>query len=85
MATSLYEASSEAASSSLRDTSIVRWLKWLTVAMFLVALALLFVVSAVFGAIVDFHAGEGILIAGASSGGAVVGFLFGWIARRAVE
>ena len=61
-----------------------RWLKWLTVAMFAVAAALLFVVAAVFGAVIDFHRGEGILIAGASCGGAAVGFILGWLARRAI-
>ena len=34
-----------------------------------VALALLFNVAAVFGAIVEFHAGEGLLIGSASAGG----------------
>ena len=58
---------------------------WLTVAVFLVALALLLTVAAVFGAEIDFHAGESILIAGACTGGVVMGFLFGWLTRRAIE
>ncbi len=64
--------------------SLVRWLRWMTVAVFVVALALLFNVSAVLGAIIEFHAGEGILIAGTCAGGAVMGFVFGWLARSAV-
>lgn len=62
---------------------IARRLRWLTAGVFLVALALLFNVAAVFGAIIEFHAGEGILIGSASAGGAVMGFAFGWLARRA--
>lgn len=63
--------------------SLDRKLRWLTVAVFLVALALFFNVATVFGYIVDFHSGEGILIGGACVGGVVVGFLLGWLARRA--
>ena len=59
-----------------------RRLTWLTAAVFLVALALLFTVAAVLGAVIDFHAGESVLIAGCSIGGAVMGFLFGWLAAR---
>jgi len=63
--------------------SVARRLGWLTTAVFLVALALLFNVAAVFGAIIEFHAGEGILIGSASAGAAVMGFVFGWLARSA--
>ena len=63
--------------------SIQRQLRWLTVAVFLVALALFFNMATVFGYIVDFHSGESILVGGASAGGIVVGFLFGWLARCA--
>jgi uncharacterized membrane protein YkvI len=62
--------------------AIRRRLKWLTTAVFLVAFALLLVVASVFGAIVDFHTGESKLVAGACTGGTVMGFLFGWLARR---
>jgi hypothetical protein len=63
--------------------TIRRRLSWLTAAVFLVAFALLMVVAAVFGYIVDFHAGESKLIAGACTAGTAMGFLFGWLARRA--
>lgn len=74
-------------SPTVRDEQLARIdrrLRWLTVAVFLVALALLFNVAAVFGAIIEFHAGEGILIGSACAGGTVMGFLFGWLAHRAV-
>jgi len=67
-----------------RLARIERKLTWLTVGMFGVALALLFNVAAVFGTIVEFHAGEGLLIGSASAGGVVMGFVFGWLARRAI-
>ena len=80
-------AQTPADTAAARDTSHLRRieqrLRWLTVAVFLVALALLFNVAAVFGAIIEFHAGEGILIGSASVGAAVMGFVFGWLARRA--
>ena len=63
---------------------IERKLTWLTVGVFGVALALLFNVAAVYGAIIEFHAGEGLLIGSASAGGVIMGFVFGWLARRAV-
>ncbi len=62
-----------------------RRLTWLTAAVFLTALALLFTVAAVLGAVIDFHAGEGVLIAGTCVGGAVMGFLFGWLAARRIS
>jgi hypothetical protein len=63
---------------------IERKLTWLTVGVFGVALALLFNVAAVFGTIVEFHAGEGLLVGSASAGGVAMGFVFGWLARRAI-
>ncbi len=73
-------------SSSAGDhfTRIERKLTWLTVGMFGVAVALLFNVAAVFGTIVEFHAGEGLLVGSASAGGVAMGFVFGWLARRAI-
>jgi uncharacterized membrane protein YkvI len=72
-------------SSSLESEllKIRRRLSWLTTAIFLLALAFLLFVAAAYGAIVDYHASEGKLIAGACTGGTVMGFLFGWLARRA--
>ncbi len=63
--------------------AINRKLRWLVAAVFLVAFALLLLVSAVLGAIIDFHYGEALLIGSACAGGTVMGFLFGWLARRA--
>jgi uncharacterized membrane protein YkvI len=62
---------------------IRRRLSWLTTAIFFLAFAFLLFVAAAYGAIVDYHASEGKLIAGACTGGTVMGFLFGWLARRA--
>jgi uncharacterized membrane protein YkvI len=78
-------AQSTSDSHSLKSelATIRRRLSWLTAAVFLVAFALLLVVAAVFGYIVDFHSGESKLVAGACTAGTVVGFLFGWLARRA--
>lgn len=70
-------------SATQQISAVASRLRWLTVAVFFVALALLFNVAAVFGAIIEFHAGEGVLIASASAGGAVMGFAFGWLAQRA--
>ena len=77
-------AADAASASGDRLTRIERKLTWLTVGIFGVALALLFNVAAVFGTIVEFHAGEGLLIGSASAGGVVMGFVFGWLARRAI-
>jgi len=62
---------------------IRRRLSWLTTAIFFLAFAFLLFVAAAYGAIVDYHASEGKLIAGACTGGVAMGFLFGWLARRA--
>ncbi len=64
--------------------TIDRRLRWQTVGIFLVALELLFNVAAVFGAIIEFHSREGILIGSACTGGTAMGFLFGWLAHRAM-
>lgn len=76
--TSVHDQSSLAAELA----AIRRRLAWLTTAVFLMALSLLFTVAAVLGAVIDFHAGEGILIAGTCAGGAIMGFVFGWLAAR---
>jgi hypothetical protein len=60
-----------------------RRLSWLTVGVFLVALALLLFVAGFLAGEIDYHYGEYKLIAGACTGGVVMGFLFGWLARRA--
>ncbi len=62
--------------------SIRRRLTWLTAAIFLVAVALLLFVAGVLASEIDYHYGEYKLIAGTATGGVVMGFLFGWLARR---
>ena len=59
-----------------------RRLTWLTAAVFLVALALLLFVAGLLSGEIDYHYGEYKLIAGACTGGVVMGFLFGWLAAR---
>ena len=61
---------------------ISRRLQWLTVAVFAMALALLFIVAGVLGSLIDFHFGEWKLIVGTCVGGAAMGFAFGWLAGR---
>ncbi len=64
--------------------AIQKRLAWLTTAVFAVALALLFTVASVFGHEIDFHYGESLLVASACTGGVAMGFVFGWLARRAI-
>jgi uncharacterized membrane protein YkvI len=85
------DSSSVSSTSSSKDPNSIetelvrirRRLSWLTTAIFFLAFAFLLFVAAAYGAIVDYHASEGKLIAGACTGGTVMGFLFGWLARRA--
>lgn len=65
--------------------SIDRRLHWLVVALFAIVLALVFVAAAVFGSIVEFHAGEGLLIGAVCGSGVALGFVFGWLAHAAVK
>jgi len=66
--------------------SIRRWLKGLTVAGVLMALALFLLAAAEFGNIVEYHAYEPLLVASTAVGTAVLGFFFGfvvgWFVRR---
>jgi len=62
--------------------SLRRRMRTLTVAVLLMTLALLLTVAVVFGYIMDFHAGEALLRGAVAVGAALLGFLFGWIARR---
>jgi hypothetical protein len=66
-------------------TRIEGKLRWMTVALFAVSLALMLNVAAVFGYLVEFHAGEGLLVGAASAAGVAMGFLFGWLAHAAVR
>lgn len=62
-----------------------RKLRLMMVAMFAVALALTLEIAALFGYIVEFHAGEGLLVGSASASGVALGFVFGWICHAAVR
>jgi hypothetical protein len=57
-------------------------LRTLTVVTVLLALAVLLSVVAVFGYLVNYHAGEALLRGGALGGVAVLAFFFGWLAGR---
>ncbi len=72
------------ASINSRLDAVNRRMIWLTTAMFAVALALLLTVAGLLGYVIDFHAGESLLVAGACTGGTAMGFVFGWLARRAI-
>ena len=63
----------------LRDME--RRLRRLTVAVVLMALALLLVASAVYGSLVNYFSGDVLLYGGTSIGAALLGFAFGWFAR----
>jgi len=64
---------------------IDRWLRWLVGGLFAVMLALIFVAAAVFGTIVEFHAGEGLLIGATCGAGVAMGFAFGWMAHAFIN
>ncbi|MHB1038431.1 MAG: hypothetical protein ACYC35_28790 [Pirellulales bacterium] len=66
-----------------RISAIQRRLRRLTVAVFLMALALLLCAAAIFGQLVNYFASDPLLYGGATAGAAVTGFVFGWLARRA--
>ncbi len=63
--------------------SIQARLRALTVAVWILALAVLLTGAAVFGNLVNYFAGEPLMFGGASVGAALLGFAFGWLARRA--
>ena len=54
----------------------------LTVAVVLMVLALFLLAAAVFGSLVNYHSGDPMLFGGASMGAALLGFAFGWFARK---
>jgi hypothetical protein len=62
-----------------------RKLRWMIVALFAIALALTLQIAALFGYIVEFHAGEGLLVGSASASGVALGFVFGWICHATVR
>ncbi|MDY0168298.1 MAG: hypothetical protein RBS80_17245 [Thermoguttaceae bacterium] len=54
----------------------------LTVAVMIMALALLLAAAAMFASLVNYFAGDAMVFGGISVGAALLGFAFGWIARR---
>lgn len=54
----------------------------LTVAVVLMALVTLLSTAVVFGQLVNWFAGQALLVGGVSAGGALAGFGFGWFAGR---
>jgi len=62
--------------------SVRRRLRALSVAVILMALVLALTVAAVFGQLVNYFAGDPLLIGSVSIGAALLGFFVGWIARR---
>jgi hypothetical protein len=64
--------------------SVKRHLRLLIVFVSLMTLALILTVSAVFGNLVNYFSGDVMMWGGATAGAAVLGFLFGWFARRKV-
>lgn len=65
--------------------TVLRQLRWLSVAVIALIMAVGFNTAAVYGTIIEFHAGEGLLIGSASGSGIALGFIFGWFAHRAVR
>ena len=62
--------------------SVRRWLRVVTVAVILLMLLLVMMFSLQFGSLVNWFAGEAMLQGGVTVGAALLGFAFGWVARR---
>jgi len=62
--------------------SLRRSVRAFTVAVLLMALALLLTVAVLYGYLVDYHAGEALLQGGVAVGAALLGFGCGWLAGR---
>ena len=62
--------------------AVERRLRRLTVAVMLMTLVLILTVAAVFGELVNYFGGDAMLFGGTSIGAALMGFGFGWMARR---
>jgi uncharacterized membrane protein YjfL (UPF0719 family) len=62
--------------------AVRRRVRALTVVVLLMTLGLMLNLAAVFGVLVEYHAREPLLRGGATAGVAVLGLIFGWIARR---
>ncbi len=57
-------------------------LRALTVAVLIMALALMLTAAAVHGSLANWFGNDPLFVGGASVGAAVLGFAFGWFARR---
>jgi len=64
--------------------SVVRRLRGLTIAVVLMALMLMVTAALVFGNLINYFAGDLLLVGGSCSGAALLGFGLGWFARRIV-
>ena len=62
--------------------SVRRRLRKLTVAVMLMTLMLILTVAVVFGDLVNYFAADAMMLGGVSTGAALLGFAFGWVARR---
>ena len=62
--------------------SLERQVRWLTVVVSVMVLAMFLLAAAVFGSLVNYFAFDRVLYGGVSAGCAVLGFAFGWFARR---
>ena len=62
--------------------SVRRRLRKLTVAVMLMTLMLILTVAVVFGDLVNYFAADAMMLGGVSAGAAILGFAFGWVARR---
>ncbi|MDZ7618749.1 MAG: hypothetical protein U1E05_17225 [Patescibacteria group bacterium] len=61
---------------------ILKRLRVLAVAVLIMALALLLTTAAVFGSLVNYFAGDALMFGGVTVAAALLGFVFGWFARR---
>jgi len=61
-----------------------RQIQRLTVMVILMTMMLTLTMISVFGLLVDYFAGDPLLFGGATAGAAMIGFGFGWMARRRV-
>jgi len=62
--------------------TIQRRLTRLQVSVSLMTLILILTVAAVFGNLVNYFSGDVLMWGGATTGAAILGFVFGWFARR---
>ena len=59
-----------------------RRVRWLTAAVVFMGLGGFLLAASVFGSLVNYFGGDPALFGGASAGSALLGFAFGWFARR---